>query len=236
MQAAPDIQIFPLNRIEHLDQVVELQRKIWGYGDLEVEGRAVLTVASRFSGQVLGAFAGSSMVGFSLAFAALDPGRLHSHRVGVLPDFQNHGVGRALKLAQREHAMRLGLGVIQWSFDPLQSRNAYFNLRKLGGVAKRYITNLYGITSSPLHGGLPTDRLLIEWDLDSQRVRQAIEGTTPPAAPDQLRIRLLPGEQRRKPDVQQRLRADFIEAFAEGYVLTGFEATAGQESYVLEKP
>ena len=235
MQAVPDIQILPLSRIEHLDAVVDLQRNIWGYGDLEVEGRAILTVASRFSGQVLGAFAGSSLVGFSLAFAALQQGRLHSHRVGVLPDFQNAGVGRALKLAQREHAMKLGFSVIQWSFDPLRSRNAYFNLCKLGGLAKTYITNLYGITSSPLHGGLPTDRLLIEWDLESERVGRAVAGLSLPAAKTELRLFLAPGEQRLQPEVQQRLRAEFMEAFAAGYVLTGFNPHADQEFYTLEK-
>ena len=236
MAAVADLKIVPLDRIEHLDEVVDLQRKIWGYGDLEVEGRAILTVASRFSGQLLGAFAGTSMLGFSLAFAAVEPGILHSHRVGVLPEFQNAGVGRALKLAQGEHARRFGMRTIQWSFDPLQSRNAYFNLRKLGGVAKRYLTNLYGITSSPLHGGLPTDRLLIEWELDSERVRQAVAGSPLTAADNRLRIFLPSGDQRKKVDVQEQIRAEFIEAFASGYMLTGFEIEAGQEFYVLEKP
>jgi predicted GNAT superfamily acetyltransferase len=120
----PPIQVHPLGSTQELDLVVNLQRLIWSYSDLEVEGRSILTVAPQFSGRLLGAFVGGEVVGFSLAFVALERRCLHSHRVGVLPDYQNSGIGRALKLAQREYAQKLGFQSIHWTFDPLQSGNA----------------------------------------------------------------------------------------------------------------
>src|SRR5580658_1342408 len=142
------IDIRPLADLEHLDEVVALQRTIWGYSDLDVESRALLVIASRFAGQLLGAFDEGKLIGIALAFFTASDGqlRLHSHRVGVLADYQNRGIGRMLKLVQREDALGRGIKVIQWTFDPLQRRNAYFNMEKLGGIARRYIPNLYGIT------------------------------------------------------------------------------------------
>src|SRR5208282_3823203 len=99
---------------------------------------------------------------------------LHSHMTGVHGDYRDRGVGRALKLFQREEALGRGIRVIVWTFDPLETRNAHFNLNRLGAISRKYLPNLYGLTTSPLHWGLPTDRLWAEWQLDSQRVVAAV--------------------------------------------------------------
>ena len=99
----------------------------------------------------------------------------------VLRAYRNQGVGRKLKLFQRQEALSRGIDLIEWTFDPLEIKNAYFNFR-LGAIARRFIPNMYGITTSPLHGGLPTDRLVAEWRLRSPRVRRAVADKRPAAA------------------------------------------------------
>jgi predicted GNAT superfamily acetyltransferase len=231
------INIQPLADLEHLDEVVALQRTIWGYSDLDVESRALLVIASRFAGQLLGAFDEGKLIGIALAFFTASDGqlRLHSHRVGVLADYQNRGIGRMLKLVQREDALGRGIKVIQWTFDPLQRRNAYFNMEKLGGIARRYIPNLYGITSSPLHGGLPTDRLLIEWDLESPRVLQILKGNKSAPAAEAIRIAVPDFSQHKDPELQLELRNRLVEKLSCGYAVTGFEKSLDPAFYLLEK-
>ena len=91
--------------------------------------------------------------------------------LGVLPAYRDAGVGRSLKLQQREEALARGIELIEWTFDPLELKNAFFNIERLGAIVRRYCENQYGITTSPLHGGLPTDRCLAEWWLASPRAR-----------------------------------------------------------------
>lgn len=232
------IKIQPLTDLEHMDEAVELQRTIWGYRDLDMESRALLVISSRFIGQLLGAFDETRLIGVALAFFATSGSevRLHSHRVGVLDEYQNHGIGRMLKLAQREDALHRGIKVIQWTFDPLQERNAYFNLEKLGGIARHYIPNLYGITSSPLHGGLPTDRFLIEWDLESPRVLQILGGRKPTPSAEAVRIALPDFSAGKDPELQNQLRNRVVEKLNSGYAVTGFEKSSGRAFYLLERP
>ena len=231
------INIQPLTDLEHFDEAVALQRTIWGYSDLDVESRALLVIASRFAGQFLGAFDEGRLIGIALSFftASGSELRLHSHRVGVLPDYQNKGIGRMLKLAQREDALCRGIKVIQWTFDPLQRRNAYFNIEKLGGIARRYIPNLYGITSSPLHGGLPTDRLLIEWELESPHVLQILSGKRPAPSAEAVRIELPDFSRRKDPEFQLELRNQLVGKLSSGYSVTGFERSLDCAFYLLEK-
>jgi predicted GNAT superfamily acetyltransferase len=229
------IAIQPLSSLQHLEAAVALQRDIWGYSDLDTDSRAVLIIASRFIGQVFGAFDGDTLIGMALAFYTGTPGRLHSHRVGVLPQYQNQGIGRELKLAQRADAIERGIQVIQWTFDPLQPRNAYFNLIRLGGIARTYLPNAYGRTSSPLHGGLPTDRLLIEWHLNSPRVIGILGGRNPQPDDSRIEIELPPREVRADPQAQQQLAAAFQSSFACGYAVTSFHTVADRDAYILEK-
>jgi predicted GNAT superfamily acetyltransferase len=139
---------------------------------------AIFGVAGKTGGQVLGAFQHDKLIGFALSFSAQSKTRtyLHSHMVAVVPKYQNQGVGRLLKLAQRQEALERGVDLIEWTFDPFQIKNAYFNIARLGAIVRRYIPNCYGRTSSPLHGGLPTDRLVAEWWLQSTRVTNALSG------------------------------------------------------------
>lgn len=228
------IEVRPLRTPDELDTVVDLQHRIWGYADRDVEGRSVLTVATRFCGEALGAFHQGAIIGFSLSFVTLERTSLHSHRVGVLPEFQRAGIGRTLKLAQRHSALERGFRSIHWTFDPIQAANAHFNLRKLGGIVRTYLPNLYGITSSPLHGGLPTDRLLVEWELSSPHVVAALAGMRSAPSPDALRIPLAPPAIRRTTGSQQQLREQFEAALAQGYQVTDFDRIA--EAYLLERP
>jgi len=226
----------PLKNSEDLQAIIALEHAIWGYSDLEVDAPAMLTVASRFTGQVLGAFDRERLIGFSFAVAALKAGCLHSHRVGVLPDYQNLGIGRMLKLAQREHALAQNINVIQWTFDPLQPRNAYFNIARLGIISRTYLPNFYGITSSPLHGGLPTDRLLAEWHLASDHVCEVLSDTPPVRSGDLREIVISMAELKsHRSEVQARIRDEFLESFGQGYIACGFREEKYSYSYELER-
>lgn len=228
------LHIRPLSRFEEFNAAVELQRAVWGYSDAEVDSRAILMIASRYIGHVLGAFDADKLVGFALSFHTSNAKRMHSHRVGVFPSYQNRGVGRSLKLAQREASLRQDIETIQWTFDPLQPRNAYFNLMTLGGIARTYIPDFYGVTSSPLHGGLPTDRLLIEWELESPRVAAALAGCKYQPEGKGIQIELNTHESGADAERQARIREAFQTHLAQGYVVTGFSFSKERHFYTLE--
>jgi len=176
------------------DACVDLQRVVWKIEDLEVLP-ALEMIAGVFSGGMahVAEAPDGRIVGFAYAFPALR-GRaphFHSNMVAVVPELQGQGVGVRLKWAQREDALARGISLITWTFDPMQSRNAHLNLRRLGGTAAEFLPNFYGVTTSALHHGMPTDRLLIKWDLNSPRVRErALGGEVPKTVvlPNQARI------------------------------------------------
>src|SRR5438045_4184641 len=171
------IQVRKCEKLDEFHCCVQLQRQIWGEADLEVEPVTAFVVAAQTGGQVLGAFDDGRMIGYTLAVVGLRGGvaYLHSHMTGVLSDYRDRGVGRMLKLYQRDEALSRGIRLIQWTFDPLELRNAHFNLNRLGSICREYLPNLYGVTTSPLHRGLATDRLLVEWRLDSARAVAAVK-------------------------------------------------------------
>ena len=201
-------------------------------------------------GQVLGAFDGERMAGFTMAVVGLRDRKpmLHSHMTGVLEAYRDRSVGRRLKLFQREDALSRGIELVEWTFDPLEVKNAYFNFG-LGAIARRYLPNLYGITTSPLHAGLPTDRLVAEWRLRLPRVRRLIAGrdhrhkpVQPALGKKQVRIRIpteLASLRNSRPDeaarLQNEIRQEFEHWFAREYAATGI-ALDGEEGaeYVLE--
>jgi predicted GNAT superfamily acetyltransferase len=221
---------------------VELQREIWGEAELEVEPVTMFVVAAHTGGHVLGAFDGERMVGYTLAVAGLRERvpYLHSHMTGVHSEYRNRGVGRMLKLFQRDEALGRGIRLIQWTFDPLEVRNAHFNLNRLGAICREYQPNLYGVTTSPLHRGLATDRLLAEWHLDSARVVAAIENLVkdPVEAPAIIK---LPADLERWQregstqvcEVQARVREEFTRWFAKGYAAVGLRTAPGNQAYLL---
>jgi predicted GNAT superfamily acetyltransferase len=171
-----------------------------------------------------------------LSFPAFRAGRqyLHSHMVAVLPEWQNRGVGRRLKFAQRDEALQRNLDLIEWTFDPLEARNAYFNVVRLGAVVLRYIPDLYGPSSSPLHRGLPTDRLLAEWHLKSPRVEAAVAGKPIQPNPGAVEISLAAVGQESSADVQARVRFEFTRWLGRGYAVTGFALHGETGAYLLE--
>jgi predicted GNAT superfamily acetyltransferase len=230
------IEIRKCETVEEYRRCVEIERVVWGESELETEPYVTFVVARHTGGQVLGAFDGERMVGFAMAMVGLRDGKayLHSHMTGVAESYRNRGVGRMLKLYQREEALGRGIRRIEWTFDPLETRNGHFNFNRLGAFARKLIVNFYGVTTSPLHRGLPTDRLLVEWELDSKRVVAAIQELVRDTGEAPARI-CLPGvleEWKKNGDarlgeVQQRIRGEFLEWFAKGYAATGVKFTAG---------
>jgi predicted GNAT superfamily acetyltransferase len=166
--------------------------------------------------------------------------------LGVLPEYQNLGIGRSLKWAQREEALLRGVRLIEWTFDPFEFRNARFNIELLGVTCRRYLVNSYGITSSPQHGGLPTDRFVAEWHLDSPRVKlrlkgMAAESLTPlaacvelPASFNDLKMKAPASAL----SVQLEFREKIVSLFDQGLCVTGFklDQTCQKVQYHLHSP
>jgi predicted GNAT superfamily acetyltransferase len=229
--------------IEEFQRCVELQRVVWGEVDLEVEPVTLFVVASHTGGQVLGAFDGSRLVGITLAVVGFKDNTvfLHSHMTGVLAEYRDRKVGRMLKLFQRDEALGRGIRLVVWTFDPLEVRNAHFNLNRLGAIARQYHPNLYGLTTSPMHRGLPTDRLVAEWQLDSPRVvaasgelaREPQESPATIEMPAELE-KWKQGEPAQVAKVQERIRGEFTRWFALGYAATGLRIEkSGAAAYLL---
>ena len=230
-----------LRRCQGLDEMrccVALQKEVWNFTDAELVPLRMFVVAEKVGGQVLGAFNGSEMVGFILSVPGTRNGRvyLHSHMLAVREDYRNRGLGRRLKLLQREEALARGIELIEWTFDPLEIKNAYLNIERLGAIARRYNINQYGITSSPLQGSLPSDRLIAEWWLKSKRVETLLaKGKNPLfrlesqiAVPAQVYDWKASPETRAKAQqVQERNREQFLRAFSAGLAVLGYERDAG---------
>jgi predicted GNAT superfamily acetyltransferase len=240
---ATEVVIRPCESLAELEACVELQRQVWGYSDADLVPVTILTVAQKTGGHVLGAFDNDRMVGFTLAFSTFRAGApyLHSHFLGVLPEYRDRGVGRALKLQQREHCLRNGVKLMEWTVDPPEIKNARLNIVRLGGIVRRFIPNLYGVTSNRLHGNLPTDRLVVQWHLHSDRVKAPLSGKVPRPGPNSVRITLPAGIARMRQEnpgaartIQTKLRREFEDHCSRGFAVTGFEIEKGNASYLLE--
>ena len=241
-QVAP-IEIRQLFDRAEFEDVVALQKTIWSFADAELLPLRFLVVVSKVGGHVFGAYDGPRMIGFCFAIPGIKPdGRpyLHSHMLGVLPEYRNAQIGRRLKLHQRDDALARGIALIEWTFDPLELKNAYLNIEKLGAIVRVYKENQYGTTTSPLHGGLPTDRCIAEWWLASPRVEAILKGHQPDRPPVAARI-AVPSEiytikdtdPVRARDIQQRVSDQFLDNFSKGLAVTGFERTPESGTYLL---
>lgn len=180
-----EIRIRPARERADFDACCELQRAVWRLSELEITSSIQLIATTHAGGSVLLAEgADGQPLGFAYAFPALRGGvaHLHSDMLAVLPAHQQRGLGVRLKWAQRREALERGIPLITWTFDPLQARNASLNLRRLGARATEFLENLYGITSTPLHHGLPTDRLLVRWELQAHEVVELASAGEPPAS------------------------------------------------------
>ncbi len=240
--AAPgEVEIRHCESLAEYEECVRLELLIWG--EHIAVPSAVFVVAHHTGGQILGAFDGGRIVGFTMALAGMRGGKgfLHSHMTAVRPDYQNRGVGRRLKLFQRVDALKNGVPLVEWTFDPLELKNAHFNLNRLGAVVRRFIPNCYGITESPLHAGLPTDRLVAEWWLDSDRVRGILADNPSPLGESTVRLAIPSniGALKSKDPVtgakiQRETRESFQKYLLEGYAATGVDARDGVSDYILE--
>jgi len=253
-----DITIRLLDSLDEFYRCVQIARAVWSDAELDTEPPVTYVIAHHTGGQVLGAFDGDTMIGFTKAYVGLHDQipYLHSHMAAVLPSHRNRHIGRQLKLAQRDDALRRGLRLIEWTFDPLEIKNAHFNINRLGAFSRRYIPNFYGITTSPLHRGMPTDRLLVEWHLDSPRVISAIKELTPEPreCPAQIHIpaAALAAAQDASTSaatsqqgsafspssgsligLQSRLRTEFTTWFAKGYAFTSVQQSSFGVAYCL---
>jgi predicted GNAT superfamily acetyltransferase len=235
--SAAAVELRRCHGIEEFRACVALQKEVWNFTDAELVPLRMFVVADKVGGQVMGAFDGGVMVGFALSVPGTRTGHvyLHSHMLAVRKDHRNSGLGRRLKLMQREDAMTRGIELIEWTFDPLEIKNAYLNLEKLGAISRRYNINQYGITSSPLQGGLPSDRLIAEWWLKSKRVETLLEKGKNPAiqaessisVPAQIYDWKAAAETRAKAQqVQERNREQFLRAFSHGLAVLGYERDA----------
>ena len=231
--------------LEELRACVALQKEIWNFSDSELIPLRMFVVAEKVGGQVMGAFDGSEMVGFAMSVPGTRSGRiyLHSHMLAVRKQYRDSGLGRRLKLLQREDALARGIELIEWTFDPLEIKNSYLNIEKLGAISRRYNINQYGITSSPLQGGLPSDRLIAEWWLKSRRVETLLATGKNPAFTKQTAIEVpaqiyewkaAPETRSNAQQVQEGNRGQFLEAFEGGLTVLGYERdSAGNGKFLL---
>ena len=237
MSEGDSIEIRKCHELEELRRAVALQQEVWNFTDAELVPLRLFVVAEKVGGQVLGAFDRGEMIGFALAVPGMRGGHayLHSHMLAVRKEYRNGGLGRRIKLFQRAEALERGIELIEWTFDPLEIKNAYLNIEKLGAIARRYTINQYGITTSPLQGGLPTDRLIAEWWLKSKRVEQLLEGGSFRRSEVRERIsvpaaiyewKASPETRARALEVQERNREQFLQAFERGLAVTGYERDA----------
>jgi len=243
-----EVRIEAVSRMEDLQRCVDLQVAVWGYSDGDVIPRRVFVLAQRIGGQVLGAFDGDAMAGFAMGLPGFRNGSayLHSHMLAVLPEYRNAGLGRRLKLAQREDALKRGFDLMEWTFDPLEIKNAHLNLARLGAISRRYEADFYGASTSPLQGGLPTDRLCAEWWLRSERVCRRLanpgggDGDGPEivervGVPAEVYAwKADPGQRGAALDVQTRNREALQGAFGRGLAAVGYERDSeGNGTFLL---
>ena len=244
------IKIRPVETFAELRAVEEMQKEVWGIPDLDVVPLTHLIATKTAGGVLLGAFDRETLVGFVYGFVAREDGEIahHSHMLAVKHDYRNFNLGYKLKLAQREAVLAQGINLITWTFDPLQSLNAYFNFTKLGVISDRYLVNFYGEDAASFLHQSGTDRFWVKWMLNSERVIKRLDKTD--AATEDRADKLLieiPADinavQQQSPESarewRERTRRAFTEAMQAGYVVLDFyRETRGDEKvgiYLLGK-
>jgi predicted GNAT superfamily acetyltransferase len=236
------IEVRPLTAHAELVEAVRLQKEIWGFQEIELLPVRLFVVATKVGGQVFGGFDGDRMIGFLLAIPGIKTdgvSYLHSHMMGVLAEYRNRGIGRMLKLLQRSEALERGVTLVEWTFDPLELKNAFFNIERLGAIVRRYVLNQYGTTSSHLHGGLPTDRCVAEWPLATARTTNIIDGRHVPEdvqarieVPIDIAV-LRKSEPAKARDIQKTVSDRFLEELDKGISVIGFERRDDAGVYLL---
>jgi len=194
--------------------VEDLQKEVWRIPDLDVVPQMHLVAAKSVGGVLIGAFDSDLLVGFVYGFVGLEEGKAnhHSHMLAIKPGYRNANLGTRLKFAQRERVLSQGLNQMTWTFDPLQGRNAHINFNKLGVVSNRYFKNFYGDDAASYLHGNGTDRLLVTWLLDSNRVDDRLNGKRFLGEVDALKPLLSLGEE------NSPVLSDLEEVFTGGMV------------------
>jgi predicted GNAT superfamily acetyltransferase len=245
-----EIVIRECTTIDELDRCVWLQHEVFGLPEIEISPRRHLIVTRHAGGWTLGAFHGQELVGFVHHLVALQGSEIigYSHMMAVAKDFQNKGVGARLKWAQRDKALSEGRRFIKWTWDPMQARNAHFNLNRLGVTVQTYADNFYGtdyFSDPSQHAdnrpGLQSDRLFASWELTSPRVQDLAAGRSPLIPPTPAESIPIPADWSVlvKTDVvraraeQERVRTTFKKAFAAGLICAGFERSNEGSRYLL---
>jgi predicted GNAT superfamily acetyltransferase len=247
---APGVERITIRKCQGIAEFaacVALQKEVWNFADADLVPLRIFVVGEKIGGQIIGAFDSSSneLVGFAFSIPGERGGHayLHSHMLAVRESWRNYGLGRRLKLAQRDDAIQKGFELMEWTFDPLEIKNAHLNLARLGAIARRYSVNHYGDSSSPLQGGLPTDRLVAEWWLKSRRVANLLEHGQAPSIKAEHRIQV-PAEiyawkssaanRAKAAEVQKRNREEFLRLLPQGFAALGYERdAAGNGSFLL---
>jgi len=257
-QSAKEVAIRKCEALADMKACFELQKEVWKFSDAELVPVRLFVVAAKIGGQVMGAFVPrsspsndyrnndrddesdnegdkeSELIGFALAIPGMRNGHpyLHSQMLAVRQQYRDGGLGRRLKLYQRDDALARGFELMEWTFDPLEIKNAYLNIEKLGAIARRYSANQYGITSSPLQGGLPSDRLVAEWWMKSKRVDAILAGAGRAEFECRARVEVPAEISEWKADAGMRVRALSVQehcrqglqpAFADGLSVLGYE-------------
>jgi predicted GNAT superfamily acetyltransferase len=243
------LEIREVASVEEYDSCIRLQREVFGLPDLEISPRRHLIVSRMAGGWTLGAFAEGQLVGFVHHLAAVSGAEIfgYSHMMAVAADYQNRGVGARLKWAQRIRALSEGRDFIKWTFEPMRGRNAHFNLNRLGVVIREYAVNFYGTdySTNPAEraagiSGMDSDRLFASWDLNSPRVAALAAGLEfPLGAPDHIIeipanfSELLRSDPKAGKREQLRVREEFVQALAEGFVCRAFERDSEKPQYLF---
>jgi predicted GNAT superfamily acetyltransferase len=240
-----NIEIRECVSFEDLAACVQLQREVFALPDIEISPVRHLIVTKNAGGFTLGAFVDGGLIGFVISVPAFLYGQraVYSHMTAVKVDFQSFGVGAKLKWAQRERALKDGIGFIKWTFQPVQSRNAFFNLEKLGAVIKHYEPNFYGTDyPDPESGlGLDSDRLFAEWELSSPKAVALASGqpfNEESAVKREIVVptnwnQLVREDLAKAVAEQQRMKSEFMESFAEGLECRGFIRDDSRPRYLL---
>lgn len=243
------IEIRECRRIEELKQCVSLQRETFALPEIEISPARHFIVTENAGGFTLGAFtADAELIGFVLSVPAFvgDERFFYSHMAAVKPEFQSHGIGARLKWAQRGESLRRGVKTVKWTFQPVQARNAFFNLEKLGVTIKNYKPNFYGtdyatVPEQTEKTGLDSDRLFAEWHLESEKVERLARNEVYAEENQVARTVEIPNDWNKlvKTDArtaaaeQARIKREFQIAFAADLVCRGFERSETNPKYLL---
>jgi predicted GNAT superfamily acetyltransferase len=241
------IEIREVESFDEMDRCLELQRDVFSFPDLEVSPRRHLVVTKQSGGFTLGAYDGDLIVGLALTVPAFLGYKraFYSHMAAVKAEYQSHGIGAKLKWAQRERALAEGVKLIKWTFQPVQARNAFFNLEKLGAVIKEYVPNFYGtgFSNSGAKAEIESDRVYAEWELESEKVNsfargeQFIENRKIVKTIEVMTDwnRLIENDLNAAIKEQNRIRTEFQNAFSEGLICAGFDRSGEKPKYLLFK-